>query len=499
MIAPEFLRPLPSMCMVKFNPRKGMLENNYTLKKGIRIYSNPVGKNLIACEFQSTRKVDMFGVELKSVRYLFDNHSGGGLKFNFVFEKGVNFNSFCANSLTLYVAGEKSRAWSILSCLTEKNSTVRVEIDGIPEPHGTKVPRLRAGGFNDRDNLLPGSQSSLGQAGYLLEYFSFEEKFRFIEIENLEFLKNKKGIFSFSLTVFAEEVKSLEHINFEGIFNLFVSPVINLFEIQADPVNLDMKSFAYRVTTGRENRDIYSIEKVTGIEKNTGRKNNYEKYSESSGPQSLSYLFHRDNQKGNSFGGNISLSLPQSMDNLTEEYLSLSIMATDGSLPRKEVPIDGINTPSAEIPAFISLSNITRPTAPAYPPRKKDYKWYVINHLNASLKSISSPGNLQRILELYNWSERPSFKKFISELISVSSEVKSFIRGSTFLKGTEITLKFRDSFFENRGEANIFGTVLIRFLNRYVSLNYLVSLRFKAETSVSEMNWDPMEGRCQPQ
>ena len=69
--------------------------------------------------------------------------------------------------------------------------------------------------------------------------------------------------------------------------------------MQADPVNLNLKSFEYRVITGRENRDIYSVEKVTGIEKKTGNQKNYTKFSESSNASKVSYKLQIENEGDN--------------------------------------------------------------------------------------------------------------------------------------------------------------------------------------------------------
>jgi len=497
LIAPEYLRPVPSLCMLEMSTRNGLLEKSLTLPKGARVSSNPVGKSLTPCQFQTSKSVDIFPMALKSASPITDMENGKGIKLTFQLEKGVDISSITTNSLCMYVYGDKAQAWSLINAITSSKSKVLVEINDVLQSQTMiKTPVFYQGGFSPEEELLPGNKSSLGYEGFIHELFSFDEKFRFIEIDSVDFLKNAQNVSKFSISIFSEFFNKIHISDYDGVFRLFVTPLVNLFTLQANPINLDLKSFEYEITT-EKNRDIYSVDEVVGIEKNTGKRSSYRPYTDSLNSNQIPYIFRRHQNKQNTYGGVISVDLPDSIAHIREEYLSISLQVTDGNLPRHEVPINGISIVSGDFPRYIMVTNITRPSSTLYPPDKKDHLWYVLNHLNTNMTSLCQGDNLKKILELYIWTPNSPYKKLIDSLISVSSESASFIINNAYTRGVEVHIKFKDSFFENEGEAQLFGKVMLHFLTRYVSINYLVSLRFVSESTEKDLYWKPLEGQCQ--
>ena len=119
-VAPDFLRPIPSLAMVQFQARPGMLQQSYTLPKGTFVLSNPVGENLTTCRFQTTREVAVHPLQLADVKQVNDLSRGDGLKFSFHLEEGTGINHADIESIPIYLHADRSLSWILHFLLTEK-------------------------------------------------------------------------------------------------------------------------------------------------------------------------------------------------------------------------------------------------------------------------------------------------------------------------------------------------------------------------------------------
>ncbi|NQY74306.1 MAG: type VI secretion system baseplate subunit TssF, partial [Candidatus Margulisbacteria bacterium] len=471
-IAPEFLRPVPSMCMMQFNSRPGMQQNLHSIEKSSKISSNPVGAQHTFCEFQTTKKVEVFPLNLKSVNKVMDNRMGNGLRFTFQFEKAAKLETLTDPCFTLYLDGERSNALFLLEALTCKTQKIKIEVNGVSvSMESMSIPKVIAGGMGAEDQLLPGDTSCLGSAGTLQDYFSFQERYRFIEFKGLDFLKTKKGLIEFSIEVYSDSFASETESKIENVFKLFVSPAINLFAMGAEPIHLDHTKFEYPLRLGKYHVDVYKIEKMEGISKKGGLRKNYRNYSQVSLDYKAPYSFNRKQNHLGQYSGSLSVEVPESLGDSTEEYLSISLSATNGNLPRQELSIGDIINASSEIPGFILATNITRPTATLYPPDAKDYTWYVINHMNVNLMNLCENETFLKMLDLYHWQENTFLKTLKNKFFSISSKSRSFLHQRALYRGTEVTVKWSDEFWNDPGEVALFGRVLLQFLTNFVSLN----------------------------
>ena len=208
------------------------------------------------------------------------------------------------------------------------------------------------------------------------------------------------------------------------------------FETQANPIHLDHTQVNYPISNGYLNRDVYSIESVEGVDKNGRGSRIYHSYFQTKPERGCCYQYNRGYDYRGNFTGNITLSLPEDTNNIQEEYLSISLKASDGNLPRAELAAGDVSTQSSDIPKFIAFSNISRPSATVYPPKTKNYPWYVINHLNLNVRSLTDKESLQKLLIIYNWGEDKFAQKLIKGIVGVSSSLDTYSYRDGVLKGT---------------------------------------------------------------
>src|ERR1700694_4511675 len=130
-------------------------------------------------------------------------------------------------------------------------------------------------------------------------------------------------------------------------------------------------------------------------------------------------------------------------------------------------------TGTAAIKRIIALH---KPTRTLRPPLDGRTLWSLISQLSLNYLSIVENGKeaLQKILELYDFSDSPESKKQISGITAVGGQ-RHFTRGVSehgisFARGTRVEIEFDEEQFSGGG-AYLFASVLEKFLGLYVSMN----------------------------
>lgn len=113
-------------------------------------------------------------------------------------------------------------------------------------------------------------------SGYqlLLEYFTFREKFMFVQLNGTENITLPAGISHFTLEVVFSEVWQSDLPVSASSLRLHCVPVINLFTLEADPLTISGLESEYLLRPKRlqdGHTEIYSVDSVTGSGR-TGRR-----------------------------------------------------------------------------------------------------------------------------------------------------------------------------------------------------------------------------------
>ncbi|MEO7424893.1 MAG: type VI secretion system baseplate subunit TssF [Fibrobacteria bacterium] len=504
MVDPAFLRCIPSLAMLQITFRANMLPKPYLIPRGTVFHSNPVGSDMAICRFQSTQDVTMYPFTLAGAESQHHPVHGEGFRLSFLLDPGADPAMLEIPALSIYLHGDRPLGYFLHYFLTDKIAKVLLEGEGYSQTLGGQE-LVEAGGFAENENLLPHLDNSFEGSRFLQEFFAFEEKFRFIRVKGLGKISEMPDNSRFSVCFFFKEaIPDGKRIKPEN-FRLFATPVVNLFQTQSEPANLNHKHFEYPLyADSRRKMEIYEVQSVIGIDKNTGAQRPFHKFCEfrhqllAKGEEAEDSFFQvrQEMQGKNRFQTYISVGTNKKMENLAEEYLSVSILATNGSIPREEILENGIVNPAAGFPTFCNFSNFTRPTVPVYPPRSDHYLWYVLSHMNMNYRSLCQKGNLKEVLSLYDWTHSAINKKVIEGVMGATAGKRNFLLESQLVAGAEITVNVREGTFSEPGEMHIFGRVLLEFFTQYASINHLVSLKVQSQPSGKSFTLAPREGRC---
>ncbi|MBF0430272.1 MAG: type VI secretion system baseplate subunit TssF [Fibrobacteria bacterium] len=498
--APEFLRQVPSLAMLQFQPRPGMLHKSYTIPRHTVVLSNPTGKELRTCRFQTTREVTVHPLSLVHAGKTHHSEKGTGIVLTFLCEAESGNALFETDLLPLFIHAERSISWRLHYLLNRmvKEVEIQTETSDIPLT-GKARPAFFGAGYSESERLFPNTPNSPENSRLLHEFFSFEEKFRFLEMKGWCHLRGKLVKNKISLCFYFSDAAAslLENTPVQtDMFKLYTTPVINVYESQAEPVRHDHSRFEYPVIAKAGYPDeVYAIKEVKSINPQSGKEINYRKmYAPGSRVPAEKnsdtyYTVRREHIKDSGYQSFVSLN----GGHPEEELISFGIYTTNADFPRENINEGDICNPVSGFPDFIRFENITRPTATCYPPKPSGYLWSLIAHFRMNLKTLCQKENFCNVLQLYDWAHSNSVKRINQKLTGLSLASDTFFLKGQLLRGARISITLQDNAFEDAGELNVLGEVLHRFFSGYASINCAIALDIKLEPSGDLHSWLPEE------
>lgn len=514
---PHFLCPIPSMAVARFNLDDG-LDGPQTVAAGTEIETEPVGGEV--CSYRTGYDVTLWPIKMVSATISGQplpapaNPRAPGatacLRLKLAcLSSEMTFTELGFDRLRCYLHAEPRTA-QILYELIANNvvSVALADSSDDPSPVILDADCIRPVGFEPDEVLLPLAKQSLPSYGLLTEYFAFPEKFLFFDIVNLTAKTllsagNELEIYLY----FSRCDPNLERSVTKEMFQLFCSPIINLFAVQAEPIRLDNTRNEYRVVPDarREStQEVYSVNSVVvnrrGVEE-IDCKPLYGPTHAASGDLGEAQLFwhgRRQTSTGKGGGDDLYLSIVDLEDRLDlddDDIASLDIICTNRDLPSK-LPFGG-GRPHLDLLAgeagVQSLECLTPPTQTIRPDRGKGVLWKLISHLSLNHLSLSDDQQgldaLKEILTLHhhiNLAEGRSVVDRIAGISSAPAVARAPHSGRVaFCCGTEINLVLDDDRFSGTG-AFLLSSIMERFFSNYCAINSFtrLSIQYKSEKGV---------------
>jgi type VI secretion system protein ImpG len=539
---PHLLKPFPSCAVMQAKHKPGAISTPVVIKKGsevqtpsgrykvkYKVYAGPQEKSRITEKeepaefvFSTTQEIKLRPLKIDKVSVETSQYGTSSLILKFQPERNVNYDLLDLDHLRLYLHGSASIKFNLLYYLMNLVSSVHVRELSSPaasfrklEEFRIAIPEITPGIEYKGDDyaILPYSRETFAGFRLMQEYFAFQEKFFFIDITGLNNNKGSTDTFPFEVKI--DFTRKMEQDKYPGVNNILLhcSPVVNLFKRPSEEVIVSQRLPEYYLIPDldrRKSREIYSIDKVTGVSEDKSEQYKYIPVTshdilESGDPlysYKRFYSTFRRQQLSDMADFYIRLFGPgMEVENFPKETLSIEATMSNGFLPSAYLEAGSIKE-SVNIPAGIEVSNITIPSEMFEPPEKQNYLWSLISHLSVSYNTLADTDSLKSILNLYNWikTHNHSNKKRIEGIRKVHPPkmVNQVINGG-LLRGIEFHVEVDPKEFEN-GEGDIFlmGSVLNAFLSQYVTLNSYILLKITESGTGKEYKWKPLTGQILP-
>lgn len=517
---PHYLRPFPSCSIVKFGlgVDAGQMTEPVRLPRGTVLKSQAVRN--VSCQFRTAYDTQLAPVSIRSVvyRHMPVAREGTRLPANASATLSIQLSrvstgfdwSRLGAVLRVYLDGESSQVAWLREVLCHRVVAVMVERSGgaWSGPH-TQRPELV--GFERDQALIDYDERSHVAYRLLTEYFAFPEKFNFLDLPLPFNAVGREGWAKDAQTLTLHFVLSgmrsdsdvarlLETVSEKNMV-LGCTPIVNLFQRNAEPIKLQHTTTEYPVIVDVKNAhgyDVHSIDSVFRVIKAEHSEtvdelrpffslHHDDLIGELEGRRRQGRYWHlrRDELLAQTRPGHERLLtvVDANFDPLAEQDETLSIMvtATNRQLPALltfgmagELQIDG-GAPASDV------RMLRKPTRSHEFDLGQDNAWRLISHLSLNHLSLSGQGveALKEMLNLYDLPRDPINRRQVGGLIDVEfSASMAWMSGkpfASFVRGTLIRLTVDEEAYVGVG-LGLFITVLDRFFPLYVHINSFTQL-----------------------
>ncbi|MCI5211309.1 MAG: type VI secretion system baseplate subunit TssF, partial [Candidatus Electrothrix sp. ATG2] len=385
---PHYLRPVPAGSIVAFRP-KSSLKQALHVEKGVQLASVPIEG--ASCLFKTCFDVEVQPLEIINVAFVEKPGQPSAIRIRLA-TQGIGLNSLQLSTLRLYLAGEYPAASERYYVLRRFLRRIIIRSAGQDDEFSLSKEQLQPVGLNMADGVLPYPGNSFPGYRIIQEYFTQPQNFLFLDLTGLEnWFKRGQGT---EFDIFFE----LDPVPFQmprirtQDFVLYATPVLNLFQHEADPIRLDHKRSEYRVrpTTARLSHfQVYSVDKVVGYMQGSAAARTYQHFdhfSHHAVSVPVYNISRRQSPARRETDIYLSVSYPRANGPPVPETLSIELTCTNGALP-ENVQIGDISRATSSTPELVTFSNITAPTAGVQPPLGKNLLWRLLGHLSLNYTS----------------------------------------------------------------------------------------------------------------
>lgn len=530
-VYPNYTRPIPSMSLVEFqlDPEQGKLTTGYSIPRGSMLYSRPVAGE--ACKFRTCYDTTLWPVKLVSARFTPPHNLSPPVRGTDVFAAlelelecapDVDFGQLEIDHLRLHLRAESNLASMLYEVLCNNCREVLLRDarpGGRPEPISLPGSAIAPVGFGEDEGMLPWVRRSFVGYRVLQEYFTFPDKFYFLDLTGLDVLRTAKYgprlkvVCLLSQFALPDRRAVMEAgVNTDTI-RLGATPIVNLFPQTSEPVLLTQRRHDYLIVPDarrRETTGIFSVDEVVAVTPGQSEALHFEPL--------YSYRHTLDDGEARQFWYATRRPREWRMDEDTDVYLTFADLSGRVLRPDADAVTARLTCYNGELPSRLPFSDpagdfelagggpiekivtLTKPTAALQPPLGRPQLWRLISQLSLNYGSLLDAGvdGLRELLRLHDFAGTPSTEKQIRGITSVTgrpcySRIESEF-GLTFARGHRVEIEFDEEEYAGGG-MYLLASVLERFLGLYVSLNSFCILAARSKQRKELVReWAPRAG-----
>ena len=296
-VYPHYQQPIPSMAIVQFVPTTDAtkISGGHVIKRNEEPTTPPVKGS--SCRFRTAYPTRLWPVAVESASLAPDRVAIAGKPASSValLQLGLrctaqgdwaSLEGF--DSLRFYLDGGEPIPTSIYESLFNdlcevwvrgkvaggSEKTVVLPRDSVKPvglgPDDWALPRepAKPPGFGPDDWVLPYPTRSFDGYRLLQEFFAFPPKFLFFDLENLAVLRSAKFEGAIEVFFFLKQAPRTKVVIRPNNFRLGCTPVVNLFEMAAEPIRLNRLQTTYTVVPkygALDGHEVYSVNGVVSV------------------------------------------------------------------------------------------------------------------------------------------------------------------------------------------------------------------------------------------
>ncbi|MEQ4924999.1 type VI secretion system baseplate subunit TssF [Proteus hauseri] len=497
---PHYLQTIPSLSIVELTPDIQKMKMAEDLPAKFEILSRPIGVKKTVCHYRTTQDLTLNPLNLSSVYLTTEPDGRSIIRLKFQCSEMINWSEINLTKLSFYLAGDIPTTNALHLALTKQVANTYLKLPQSKDRIALPL-YFSPGGFADNDTLWQKSDSTFSGYQLLLEYFSFREKFMFVLLNGLENITFPEETQQFELELVLNTLWDNDLALSDENIRLHCVPVINLFNIEADPLTVNGLESEYLLRPRRiqdGHTEIYSVDSVHGSQRS--QQATYVPFTSfrhrggmlrHNAPE---HYFHTRVKRGVSGLHDTWLILggdTQDVSQATQpETLSLQLTGTNGQLPRKALQSTLLDRTEQTLQVPLTVRNLCKPTLPLYPPAEDRFHWRVLSHLGSSfLNMMDNADVLRGTLALYDWRDDDMNHRKLEAIIHVTHHLIERFEKGFLQRGIDIEITLDGNGFNGEGDIHLFGEMLNRFFALYADIHLFNQLSLIILPTGKRIQW----------
>ncbi|UJR78612.1 type VI secretion system baseplate subunit TssF [Sandaracinus amylolyticus] len=506
LIAPHTLRGIPAATILELEPRAGALRARHEIKAGA-IYGSRAVQGA-ACPFQTRADVALTPARIEVCRLDEMRADAPEIVARIRVPEAARDSVLGPAPLRLFLHGTHALATTLLLWIARHLDQVSVRLAPGDEIHlGASAARLPAldGTIGD---LWPWPETAPVGPRLAAEYFTFPEKFFFVDVHGLERVPAARARETLELSFRFRKPPALPERLPTDALRLHCVPAINLFTTSAEPIRrapLREELHLRAAGLAPHQAEVHTVDRVIGRRMRRGGEIHYGALSLfDHGRGGAHDAFFTLRRRRSPLDGGLDTYLllgddgaPD--DGLVDETVSVEMTCTSRLLA-SELRAGDVGAPLPASPTLATARNVSRVSKPIPAALGTELQWRLLGYLASTHRSLASPDALRSLLSSFN----------VPELVDVHVERANSLRlegirevrahaatrahRGAVVRGVETRIELEESRFSGPGDAFLFGCALDRLLSAEVPINAFCALSVGLHASMKELTWTPRTG-----
>ncbi|ESY56397.1 MULTISPECIES: type VI secretion system baseplate subunit TssF [unclassified Mesorhizobium] len=539
---PDLVTPVPATAMVVLKPGQQVqtMLAGHVVKRGTRLVSSLQAGLSTRCTFTTAQDMTLFPIAISSVGYFQDRSAlaaagigpiagkagEAALRITLARTGKGKLDELALDRLDFYFAN-RTKAPLIFDAIFGVCSGVGARPEGKTNPL-SPLPPPEMVGIADAEALMPRTRPTFEGYRLLREYFMMPERFHYARVTGLLPVVRKCQAGLEIVFLFRRPVPELADLT-PADFDLFATPIINLFERECNVIELDQRKTRQVLHADRTRARDFEIYRVIRVEDADAEGPDAEipelfslgqnrgsgwVYSTERRPRRPTEDERRQGVTRTSYAGDdvfLAISRPvHSQANRPLKRVDIMALCTNRDLailddtptltleagdPVETVRLLGaLRSPQPAIPAAL-------PTGADGESRADDLAWRLVSQLALNFLSLAKEGRgvdpLHALLDLYAERGDPGLARNVRSIVRIDSRAvieRLAIEGPMcFGRGTEVTLHVDQSVLAGQSTLLLSG-LLSRLFARHAGINGFVRTRTRLLQKQEDVPWPMTPG-----
>ncbi|WP_353173460.1 type VI secretion system baseplate subunit TssF [Acinetobacter rudis] len=508
---PQYLKHFPSCTVVSFEDltKQKQLTEPHSISRHTALKSRSFKG--IQCEFNSCSEVRLLPIQLTEVHFKTNPsshmHLNQNASLSIGFEIFNHANDYLSQEkLPIYLDAISNFPLQVLDGIFRKDTGFSIKVGN----HKIKINNpFEILCFDEQQSLLPLDQHTHHAYRLLLEYFCFQQRFNYLNL-NLGFLTQFKLEQSFEL-----EIQLKLDLNDQAVirnyselsaanFKLFTTPAVNLFEKYAEPQKINHQQLTYPLITDVHRPECYQIHSILEMNMIREKSNNdqvtfpvypFFAMSHYYGDE-VQFFYALNNTNHSNRLSDLAYSIVSKQLNpyeISSDFISTKLLCSNRELPHEALKqsnnILNLNDSNVARRAVI----LKRPTEIFKFKHSKNEQWRIISHLTLNTLALmkgDAISHVKELLELYNLPQSKENHLMIDSIKSIEFTLTHRLMDAKpfpmFIRGVSAQISIDSTVF--RGHSlYIFSQLLSHVFSLKVQMNSFVDVTIIDSTHQQEL------------